>query len=219
VNKDKVQRFDNKNELVGKAILFTDDFFSKSDFDTKFLKNNILFNDLISISHIQLKDQFNLVKDLFDKMEIELKNEIDNFQTNILQNLLHNLLLHSERERRKKDFIEIKKGASLNYVLLFKDSLETNFRIQKQVKFYSKQINITEKKLNQATTKILGKTPKNIIDERVLLEAKRVLSQTAKSVNEVGYYLGFEEPTNFIKYFKKHLHITPAKFRDKVTMD
>lgn len=76
-------------------------------------------------------------------------------------------------------------------------------------------MNVSEKRLNQATTKTMGKSPKTIIDERVLLEAKRLLIHTTLSVKEIGYNLGFEEPTNFIKYFRKHTQKTPIVFRER----
>lgn len=148
-------------------------------------------------------------------MTEELQNIKDNLQADILQNLLHNFLLQAEREKRKQNFTEIKKGADLDYVILFKDLLEINYKSKKQVSFYTKEILITEKRLNKATTKVLGKTPKELIDDRIMLEAKRILAHTSESVKEIGYDLGFVEPTNFIKYFKKHSKLTPTEFREK----
>ena len=218
LNKDTVQRFDDKSKFGGKAILFTDSFFCKTEADTKFLRNSILFNDLFSVSQIQVKKQSKLFAGLLQQMTNELQDIKDNSQADILQNLLHNFLLYSERERRKQNFTEIKKGADLDYVMLFKDLLETGYKNQKQVNYYAKEIIITEKRLNQATTKVLGKTPKEIIDDRIMLEAKRILAHTTESVKEIGYDLGFDEPTNFIKYFKKHSKFTPTEFREQNTL-
>lgn len=218
LSKDIVHRFDNQTEFTGKAILFTESFFCKTDSDTKFLRNCILFNDLFSVSQIKLQKLSTFFADLFQQMETELTNSKDNYQWDILQNHLHNLLLHSDRESRKQNFSEIKKDADLDYVMLFKDLLETNYKNIKQVNYYAKQIIITEKRLNQATTKVLGKTLKEIINDRTLLEAKRVLAHTTESVKEIGYFLGFEEPTNFVKYFKKHVHLTPSEFREKINL-
>ncbi|MDX2046362.1 MAG: helix-turn-helix domain-containing protein [Chitinophagaceae bacterium] len=218
LNKDTVQCFDDKSKFGGKAILFTDSFFCKTEADTKFLRSSILFNDLFSVSQIQVKKQSELFADLLQLMRDELQGIKDNSQSDILQNLLHNFLLQAEREKRKQNFIEIKKGADLDFVMLFKDLLETNYKNQKQVNYYAKEITITEKRLNQATTKILGKTPKEIIDDRTMLEAKRILAHTTESVKEIGYDLGFDEPTNFIKYFKKHSKFTPTQFREQNTL-
>lgn len=215
LNKDTVQRFDKNGGFDGKAILFTDTFFCKTDYDTKFLKSTILFNDLFSVSQIQLSKTNSPIIYLFQLIETELKNEKDSAQSDILKNLLHNLLLLSERERRKQGFIEIKKGADLDYVMLFKDLLEADYRKLKKVGDYAKKISVTEKRLNQAISKIFGKSTKQMIDERVLLEAKRLLAHTNKSVKEIGFDLGFDEPTNFIKYFRKHSNSTPVEFREQ----
>ena len=186
--------------------------------DFKFLRNTILFNDLFSVSHIQLKETTLLFKDLFRSMESELRNEKDHFQSDILKNLLHNFLLLSERERRKQNFSEIKKSADLDYVLLFRDLLENQYRKQKQVRSYCEQMHVTEKRLNHATTIILGKSPKQMIDERIMLEAKRLLAHSTESVKEIGFELGFDESTNFIKYFRKHDHSTPLDFRERFSV-
>ena len=213
VNKNSVQIFDNKTKFKGKAILFTDSFFCKTETDTKFLRSSILFNDLLSISQIELPKINSIIETVFELLESELKNSKDNYQSDLLRNDLRNLLLHCERERRKQDFIELKKDANLEQSLYFKTLLDNNFVRHKKVNFYCQEMNITPKKLNKATSKIFGQTPKNIIDDRVLLESKRLLSYTNQSVKEIVFSLGFEEPTNFIKYFKKHTNKTPVEFR------
>lgn len=213
VNKNSIQVFDNKAKFKGKAILFTDSFFCKTETDTKFLRSSILFNDLLSISQIELPKNNSIIKTVFELLETELRNFKDNYQSDLLRNDLRNLLLLSERERRKQDFIELKKDANLEQALYFKTLLDDNFITQKRVSFYCQELNITPKKLNKATSKIFGKTPKNIIDDRVLLESKRLLAHTSESIKEISFSLGFEELTNFIKYFKKHTNKTPVEFR------
>lgn len=215
LNKDTVQLFDNTDQIGGIAILFTDDFFSRTADDLRFLRSTILFNDLFSVSQIEMGSGSSLIE-TFALMENEWQQAKDVYQAEILQNYLHNFLLLAERERRKQNFIEIKKGADLDFVLLFKDLLENQFKTNRQVSYYASLINITEKRLNYATAKVLGKSPKEMIDERVLLEAKRLLAHTTESIKEIGFSLGFDEPTNFIKYFRKHLKATPVEFREKI---
>lgn len=214
LNKDTVQRFDANSNFDGKAILFTDSFFCRTEADTKFLRSSILFNDLFSVSQLQLQKSSPPFAEVVQQMETELTNIKDNYQSDILQNLLHNLLLLSDRERRKQNFTEVKKGADLDYIMLFKDLLENQFRQQKLVSNYAEQLRVTEKRLNKATSKILDKSPKQMIDERIMLEAKRLLAYTNETVKEIGFDLGFDEPTNFIKYFRKRHHSTPVEFRE-----
>ncbi len=159
-----------------------------------------------------------LSADFKNQMESELKNTKDNYQSDILQNLLHNFLLHAERHKRKQNFTEIKNSADLDYVMLFKEMLDNQFQKQKLVRHFAKQLSVTEKRLNLATSKILGKSPKQMIDERIMLEAKRLLAHTNESVKEIGFSLGFDEPTNFIKYFRKHNHSTPVEFKESLSL-
>jgi AraC family transcriptional regulator, transcriptional activator of pobA len=215
LNKDVVHRFDDKEKVKGKVLLFTDSFFCKTENDTKFLRQCILFNDFWEASQLEIQSQSTPFNTLLLLMRDEIQKTNDEFQSNILKNLLSNFLLFAEREALKQNFIKLKKNTDFDYVMLFKDLLEIDFKTQKQVAYYAKKIVIAEKRLNQATTKTLGKSPKEIINDRILLEAKRVLAHTNDSIKKIAYHLGFEEPTNFIKYFKKYSSVTPTEFREQ----
>lgn len=214
--KDTVQQFDVAGGFDGKALLFTDSFFSKSDQDAKFLSETILFNDLYAVARIQVNHQHQRLIQLLEDMEHEVGLDQDGFQWDILRNQLHNFLMLAERERRKQGFIEVKKGIDLDIVVEFKKLLEKVFKHDKRVRNFAAQLHITEKRLNLATTKVLGQTPKQMIDHRVMLEAKRLLAHTNESIKHIGFELGFEEPTNFIKYFKRHQNTTPYGFRARL---
>ena len=214
LNKDIVHHFSNAENFDGKAIMFTDNFFCKSEQDTHYLRNSMLFNTLFPISKIKVKEP-QVFKKLFALISDETTHGNDIFQSDILRNLLHNLLLLSERIRQEQDFTEVSKDVNLEYVMLFKDLLEKKFRHVKQVSYYANELILNVKRLNLATSKVLGKSPKELIDERVMLEAKRLLVYTNESVKEISFDLGFEEPTNFIKYFRKHSESTPSEFREQ----
>jgi AraC family transcriptional activator of pobA len=212
VNKNRVQMLDPKGGYDGKFLLFTEAFFDKYPDDIKYLRNNILFNDLLEEPVVHVRKGSPIIS-TFNDIEAELSKPNDLIQYDLLHNLLHNLLLFSERERRESGFNEIRKGEELDYTILFKNLLEENFKEIKSVAWFAKNMSVSEKKLNKSTSLVLGKSPKEIIDERVILEAKRLLAHTANSIKEVGFDLGFEEPTNFIKYFRKHVGKTPIEFR------
>lgn len=213
VNKNRVQAIDNSSKHDGKLLLFTDSFFHKTEEDANYLHSSILFNDLLDIPIINVQASSSLQTN-FNAIELELKKDNDPYHYDLLHNLLHNLLLLAERERKKQGFKEITKGADLDYTVLFRELLSVQFKTLKSVGGYAAKMNVSEKRLTNATTKTMGKSPKTIIDERVMLEAKRLLIHTNLSIKEVGYDLGFEEPTNFIKYFRKHTEKTPIEFRE-----
>ncbi|MDO5616625.1 MAG: helix-turn-helix domain-containing protein [Cruoricaptor ignavus] len=218
INKDMVQRFNINNNFEAKIILFTEEFFCKNEAYSKFLRKSSLFHDFFSVSQIEIQKSDTLFSELLQMMETELQREKDKIQSDILRNLLHNFLLHSERKIENTETFKINKDTDFEMVLQFNDLLDSHFREQKKVSYYAEKLFITEKKLNKVTSKILDKSPKKIIDERTMLEAKRLLAHTNDSVKEIGYFLGFDEPTNFIKFFKKHNENTPAEFREQFGM-
>jgi AraC family transcriptional regulator, transcriptional activator of pobA len=206
--------FDNSGEYNGKIILFTDRFYCKNPSDIAFLQNTILYNDFFNISAISTEESANSFSDLFILMENEIKISNDTFQDEILRNLLHNIFLLAEREKRKQGFIGIDSSPYNDYLISFRGLLESNFKTIKSVSEYASMLKITNKTLSNATLHLLGKTPKQLIDERVLLESKRLLKHTNATIKEIGFELGFIEPTNFIKYFHKHEQKTPVDFRE-----
>jgi AraC family transcriptional regulator, transcriptional activator of pobA len=213
IGKDQVHFFDSETKFKGKAILFTANFFALTDNDLKFLHHSFLFNDFQRVSTIHANADSSILIS-FQEIEKELSHPADPYQHHILKNHLHNLLLAAERELQHTRLPGSKKGADLDYSVLFRDMLEKNFRKIKTVQSYAKQIQVSEKRLSKATANTFGKTPKQIIDDRVLLEAKRMLVHSSLSIKEIGFDVGFEETTNFIKYFKKHTGKTPTEFRE-----
>lgn len=214
IDKDRVHRFDLLTKYKGRVLIFTDNFYCTTNRDTTFLRTTSLFNDLENRPNFQPKEKFHQFINLCNLIDLELQSPNDSAKHDILKNHLHNFLLLAEREKHKTQSPNLQKGIDLDYTLLFRDLLEKNFTSIKTVSSYSAQIHVSEKRLNHATSTIVGKTPKQMIDDRVLLEAKRLLVHGNQSIKEIGIELGFDEPTNFIKYFRKHTSQTPVEFRE-----
>ena len=212
IDKDRVHQFDQLLNYEGRILIFTDDFFSES----KFLRNSVLLNDLSNQATIKLNQQsLKRFISICDDISEELRLPDDDKKQAILKNHLHNFLLLAEREKLQQGSPNVKKGVDLDYTLLFRDLLETNFTKLKSVNDYSTLLFISEKRLGQATSKILGKPPKELINERILIEAKRLLVYSHLSIKEIGLELGFEDPAYFARYFKKNTETTPVEFREK----
>lgn len=215
IDKDRVHQFDQLLNYDGHVLIFTDNFFCTTETDTKFLRSSILFNDLAGKPTIKLKKaEFEKYTGICATITEELSLPSDSAKHVLLKNLLHNFLLLAEREKRKQGYTELRKSPDLDYTLLFRDALESNYTKLKSVNDYVKLICISEKRLGQATAKVLGKSPKEIINARILLEAKRLLVHTNLSIKEIGQELGFEDPAYFVRYFKKNTTTTPVEFRE-----
>lgn len=215
IDKDRIHQFDQLLKYEGNILIFTDDFFCTSESDTKYLRSSILFNDLANQPTIKLnRASFEKYITICESITEELSLPADKSKPILLKNLLHNFLLLAEREKSKQGFAELKKGADLDYTIIFRDLLESNYTQLKSVSDYAKLIFVSEKRLGQATAKVLGKSPKEIINDRILLEAKRLLVHTNLSIKEIGQELGFEDPAYFVRYFKKNTESTPVEFRE-----
>lgn len=95
----------------------------------------------------------------------------------------------------------------------FQQLVETNFARWHQVAEYANRLGCSERSLTRATMEVAGINAKAFIASRISLEAKRLLVHTASSVTSIGESLGFDEATNFIKFFKREVGCTPAEFR------
>lgn len=218
VNKGAVQRFNMRGDFKIKIILFSDAFFCKTEDDYTFLKSTSLFNKATSSSLTYITPSQNTPFNLFRQIEEEWKNnEGDLFRSDILRNFLYNFLLFCEREK-KLGICTRKSNNNLDCFIRFQELLEKKFREVKQVFHYATMIGVSEKRLNQALLQEFGISPKDMIDARIILEAKRMLIHTAAPIKWITFELGFTEPTNFIKYFRRIEGLTPYKFRKEYSL-
>jgi AraC-like DNA-binding protein len=91
--------------------------------------------------------------------------------------------------------------------------LETNIVSMKNVSQYADLLNMSSYQLNSITKTSVGKTVSDLIDEQIILEAKRYLLATPNQVKEIADHLGYEDPSYFIRFFKKHSGLSPDAFR------
>jgi AraC family transcriptional regulator, transcriptional activator of pobA len=108
-------------------------------------------------------------------------------------------------------------GSDLNIskIRSFEKLIETHYKDYKSVKDFADKLNITPNYLNAICTKTIGRTAGEIIRDRVILEAKRLLLHSSMSVCEMAYHLGYDDCSYFIRVFKKDVGSTPEQFRLK----
>ncbi len=97
----------------------------------------------------------------------------------------------------------------------FKQLVDLHFTQWHKVNQYAEALYITPKHLSNTVKLTTGKTAKQLIQNRLMLEAKRLLLHTNQSVKEIAYHLGFEEPLHFSAFFKKGLNQSPSNYRAK----
>lgn len=80
--------------------------------------------------------------------------------------------------------------------------------------YYAEKLNITEGQLQKICLKYTGHSTADYLKKRLLLEAKRLLYNSSRSVKEIAYELGFEDPSYFNRFFRKNTNCTPKEFRE-----
>ncbi|MHA4739829.1 helix-turn-helix domain-containing protein [Dyadobacter sp. MSC1_007] len=96
------------------------------------------------------------------------------------------------------------------------ESIETNYRRQRKVDFYANELSLSAKRLNELTRESFGKTISQMINERLVLEAKREIGYVRKPIKEISYELGFSEPAYFTRFFGKQTGYSPEDFRRRM---
>ena len=214
INKDAVHAFDHTDHIEGKGIVFLDSFFCSNEQDVQFLNNCVCFNNFRTISRLNVQGDCPGLKDTFAMLYNAFKMPPEAHHAAYLRNLLHNFLILSERMlRQQEDFEALPTGIDMDYYMAFRNLLNEHFKTQKAVAFYAAALNITENRLYHAAQHITGKSPKQIINDRLALEAQRLLVNSAMPVKEISFELGFGEPTNFNQFFKKNTGVTPKEWR------
>ncbi|MBM4782209.1 MAG: AraC family transcriptional regulator [Archangiaceae bacterium] len=150
------------------------------------------------------------VTGLISQLEREYARPADGVQTAVLSSLLRALLLQLER------LVTNAEGASTAPPALerFRETLEQGLETSRSVEHYARLAKVTPRTLNRLTLRHLGVGAKQTIDTRVVLELKRLLAYSDLSVKELSARFGFDEPTNLVKFFKRHTGTTPQRFRD-----
>lgn len=92
--------------------------------------------------------------------------------------------------------------------------IEQHCATHKQVSFYTGQLHLTRYQLNAITKNRLGKTCQELINDAILLEARRLLLSTTNQVSQIAFQLGYEDVSYFIRFFKKHIGYSPTAYRN-----
>jgi AraC-like DNA-binding protein len=95
----------------------------------------------------------------------------------------------------------------------FRKLLDADLSTQHQVQHYANALGMSEKTLSRVCVAATGVPAKSVINQRLVLEAKRLLAHTTLAVQTIGRELGFAEPSNFVKFFRKQAGMPPLAFR------
>ena len=102
---------------------------------------------------------------------------------------------------------------SYKWFIQFKNLVEVHYKEKKSVQDYAKMMLVSSKTINQATRIAVDLSAKQFIIDRILLEIKRYIGQGDFTINEISDLMGFDEPSNLTKFFKRYEGVSPKEFR------
>jgi AraC-like DNA-binding protein len=150
----------------------------------------------------------------FQMIWVEFR-DTNSYKTHIIQSLVLALLYYCKSLYERYRTQEKDKPRSLIILNQYQQLINKFYLEKKTVEAYASLLGITPNHLNDVVKQVTGKTARSFIVERILLEAKNLLTHTQIDIADISHNLQFDEPTNFSKFFKKYVGLTPLQFRNR----
>lgn len=199
----------------GYVLLFSPDFFHTRLLEDHFARHRFFLNRYPFMPVISLQSVMPKMVALLDQMQAEYQAK-ETYSRVALQHYLSILLLKLqgvvESEEQNVPAVSPQQEAFFQ----FKQLVEKRFSELHQVKDYAQILHLSPSYLNELVKKTIGKTAGSFIQERILLESKRLLWHSDLSSKEIAYRLNFEDPSYFSRLFKKKTQLTPTAFRAQI---
>lgn len=203
--------------IRGYVINFHPDFFCIHKHQKEVACNGVLFNNIYEppFVHLQEKHLLNFIE-IIKQMRVEMQ-EVALAQYELLVSYLKILLINASRIKQEQLPVIDSATVKQPFVLqALKDAIEENYRTKHSPSDYASMMSISSKALAKITKTHFNKTLTGLISERIIIEAKRELYLTSKSVKSIAYELGFDDEYYFSRFFKKNADISPQLYRETV---
>lgn len=215
VSPDQVHQIITDPLPTGYVILFTPEFLEKNSIRKDFISNLKLFRNSDETPPLQLTPE---MAERLLHFTLQMTTAFQSKNEMFLETIGAYLKLFiiecnrhcSLHENTNTQSIQVGKALVRN----FKDLVEQNFRKWHQVKFYAEALYVTPNYLNEVIKSSVNTSAKDFIQNRLILEARRMAAHTDKSAKEIGYTLGFDDPSHFSKFFKNHTRQSLQEFKE-----
>jgi len=209
----------SSTSVKGVAIYFHSDFFCIHKHQTEVTCNGVLFNNIYQKPFFRVDEK---LEDMLDNVIGQIKTEIQRpglAQYELLISFMKIFLISASRAKAEQqpESIPLSTTRKEPFILQnLKEAIEKDFRSKHTPQDYAILLNISSNALARIAKTHFNKTLTNLITERIIIEAKRELYLTNKSVKEVAYELGYDDEYYFSRFFKKNVNISPQAYRETV---
>ena len=211
------QQFKISKNSEGSIVYFNPNFYCIAFHDKELACDGLLFDNVFELPFIALTAH---QRDIFKKILISIKEEIavkDFWAEEMIKTYIKQIIIFATRTLAKKDY-DIYHPVSFDKELArkFSQLVEQNYRTIHSVADYASMLNLTPKNLNRKIVTEKQIAPNTIIKNRIILQAKRLLVNTTLSIKEIAVYLGYEDYSYFLRFFKSQTGSSPLTFRNSM---
>lgn len=214
VRPGQVQRYLDILHMEAQIVFFTTDFLRADAYDA-FSGTDAWVDDVAlgSVVHL-VEPTFGDVHASFDVIRREYRRSDGKpLSVTILRHQLQALMLQWAREAKAAEPATGTRTRQQELYVRFLQDVETAFASKRRAEDYARMLGCSPRTLNRVCHALAGKSAKEIVNARVLLEAQRLLAYTSLPISRLAGMLGFSEPTNFIKFFRREAGMLPGAFR------
>ncbi|WDF64028.1 helix-turn-helix domain-containing protein [Flavobacterium sp. KACC 22763] len=204
--------------IEGVAIHFHPDFYCIHMHQKEVSCNGVLFNNIYQPPYVQVTEQAEQTfKMVIDQMKAEIQNA-ELAQYELLISYLKIFLITASRLKTEQleDMKSVPDSKEPLILQSLKDAIELNFKTKHSAGNYAELLNISPKALAKLSKNYFNKTLTDLISERIIIEAKRELYLTNKTVKEIAYELGYDDEHYFSRFFKTNADVSPQMYRETV---
>ena len=198
-------------DAEGYYALFNMDFFLQNNFPYKNIENKNILSGSYQPEVNLTNEQAENISNLFERI-LKEKASGNIIKNELIALKLAELVIVSEQYFNKHLHFE-KNTQAMDIIKRFSDLVENNFREQRSVKFYADQLNMHPNYLNSLVKKDTGKTAKESIQNRLLVEKQYLLHTTNLSIKEISGNMGFKDPNYFTSFFTRLEKVSPGNYR------
>lgn len=198
------------------VLKFNREFYCVLDHDKEVGCKGILFFGANQIPYFQIpNDNIEKFETVWKMFQIEIQTK-DDMQLEMLQTMMKRFLILCTRAYKHQNELSPLQLEEADIVREFSYQVEQHFKTMHSVSDYASLLNKSPKTLSNLFTKFSSKSPLQIIHDRLVLEARRLLTYSDKSVKEISYELGFDDIQAFSRFFKKMEAQSPIDFKNSI---
>jgi AraC family transcriptional regulator, transcriptional activator of pobA len=210
----ELHRLINSHNYEGILIAFTSNFFiSEEKSDKHVLEQPFLKNGTDQVILLREEDRLHLSNYIKGIFAVKSKTE-NPHRYKIIRNLLASIIYElSALYPFGNNVVDVPISHTGNILKRFEQLLNVHFKKQHNVRFYADSLYITPGYLSELLKERRGKNASELIQEKLLLEAQILLKTTSENIYKISELLNFSNAGSFIRFFKHHTDLPPAKYR------